>query len=221
MIGAVTEFDWRGFDAVLFDLDGVITPTAEIHERAWAELFADVRLHRGRLPRATSTASPATTGCGRSSHRVTSCSPEGDPSDPPGADTVCALGQPEERAVQRRSSNATASRPTRVRRHARTARRAPRRGCDRVVVEERPHRCSMRPAWAPDSRWWSTARVAAVRHIAGKPAPDMFTHAADQLGVTPDRAVVVEDAVSGVAAGAPVDWPSSSASTAVPVRRHC
>ena len=32
--------DWVSFGAVLFDLDGVVTPTAEIHERAWAELFA-------------------------------------------------------------------------------------------------------------------------------------------------------------------------------------
>ena len=32
--------DWASFGAVLFDLDGVVTPTAEIHERAWAELFA-------------------------------------------------------------------------------------------------------------------------------------------------------------------------------------
>ena len=35
------DFDWRRHDGVLFDLDGVITPTAEIHEHAWGELFAD------------------------------------------------------------------------------------------------------------------------------------------------------------------------------------
>ena len=38
-IGTST-FNWADHDGVLFDLDGVITPTAEIHERAWAELFA-------------------------------------------------------------------------------------------------------------------------------------------------------------------------------------
>ena len=31
--------DWSRLDAVLFDLDGVLTPTAAIHERAWAEMF--------------------------------------------------------------------------------------------------------------------------------------------------------------------------------------
>jgi HAD superfamily hydrolase (TIGR01509 family) len=34
----------------------------------------------------------------------------------------------------------------------------------------------------------------------GKPAPDLFLHAADQMGVRPERCVVVEDSVPGVAA---------------------
>ena len=43
--------------------------------------------------------------------------------------------------------------------------------------------------------------VAAEHGIPGKPAPDLFLWAADRLGVAPADAVVVEDAVSGVAAG--------------------
>ena len=35
----MTNVDWNALDAVLFDLDGVLTPTAEIHERAWKEMF--------------------------------------------------------------------------------------------------------------------------------------------------------------------------------------
>ena len=38
-------------------------------------------------------------------------------------------------------------------------------------------------------------------HLAGKPDPAMFLHAAGCLGVAPARAVVVEDAISGAAAG--------------------
>lgn len=38
-------------------------------------------------------------------------------------------------------------------------------------------------------------------NLAGKPAPDAFLTAAKQLGVDPERAVVVEDAISGVQAG--------------------
>jgi alpha,alpha-trehalose phosphorylase len=37
--------------------------------------------------------------------------------------------------------------------------------------------------------------------LSGKPAPDGFLEAARRLAVAPDRAVVVEDALAGVAAG--------------------
>jgi HAD superfamily hydrolase (TIGR01509 family) len=43
--------------------------------------------------------------------------------------------------------------------------------------------------------------VGAREHLAGKPSPQTFLFAAKSLGVTADRAVVVEDALSGVAAG--------------------
>ena len=43
--------------------------------------------------------------------------------------------------------------------------------------------------------------VAAHLHLPGKPAPDTFLHASAHLGVEPQRAVVVEDALSGVQAG--------------------
>ena len=40
-----------------------------------------------------------------------------------------------------------------------------------------------------------------ARHLAGKPAPDAFLVAAELLRVEPARAVVIEDAISGVEAG--------------------
>jgi beta-phosphoglucomutase-like phosphatase (HAD superfamily) len=43
--------------------------------------------------------------------------------------------------------------------------------------------------------------VANQLKLPGKPAPDKFLKAAQQLEVEPDRAVVVEDAISGVQAG--------------------
>ena len=48
--------------------------------------------------------------------------------------------------------------------------------------------------------------VAAAEHIAGKPAPDMFQNAAHGSGSRAADAVVVEDAVSGVAAGRAGDF---------------
>jgi HAD superfamily hydrolase (TIGR01509 family) len=37
--------------------------------------------------------------------------------------------------------------------------------------------------------------------VHGKPAPDLFLHAAASMGMTPDAAVVIEDSVPGVQAG--------------------
>ena len=34
--------EWQNAGAVLFDLDGVLTPTAEVHMRAWQQLFIGV-----------------------------------------------------------------------------------------------------------------------------------------------------------------------------------
>src|SRR4051794_34126329 len=42
--------------------------------------------------------------------------------------------------------------------------------------------------------------VATELGLPGKPAPDTFVHAAAELGATPQRSVVLEDAVSGVRA---------------------
>jgi HAD superfamily hydrolase (TIGR01509 family) len=44
--------------------------------------------------------------------------------------------------------------------------------------------------------------VAEDRHLRGKPAPDTFLEGAKELGVPPQQAVVFEDALAGVAAGA-------------------
>jgi beta-phosphoglucomutase-like phosphatase (HAD superfamily) len=40
-----------------------------------------------------------------------------------------------------------------------------------------------------------------AQHLAGKPAPDTFLMAAKLLRIEPSRAVVIEDALSGVEAG--------------------
>ncbi len=47
-----------------------------------------------------------------------------------------------------------------------------------------------------DPRSYSADRVA-----HGKPAPDIFLHAAQRLGVAPQRCLVIEDSVNGVRAG--------------------
>ena len=41
---------WTGAGAILFDLDGVLTPTATVHERAWQELFEGYLASRPQVP---------------------------------------------------------------------------------------------------------------------------------------------------------------------------
>jgi beta-phosphoglucomutase-like phosphatase (HAD superfamily) len=44
--------------------------------------------------------------------------------------------------------------------------------------------------------------VYSADHVANaKPAPDLFLHAAEKLGVRPDECLVLEDSVNGVVAG--------------------
>ena len=71
-----------------------------------------------------------------------------------------------------------------------------------VVSSRRTHpRCWKPPGSPTGSRWSSTGMSRPSAHLPGKPSPDTFVDAAAQLGVPIERAVVFEDAVSGVEAG--------------------
>jgi len=192
--------NWARFGAVLFDLDGVVTPTAEIHKRAWAALFArwdftddDYLAYVDGRPRYDGVATfLAARGVDL---------PWGDPDDPPGDSTVCALGNRKDEMFNQALDEVGIS---------------PFPGTMGVVAEL--ERASVGMAIVSSSR---NARsvlaaadlserfpvvvdgvVAAAEQLAGKPDPAMFLTAAAQLGVEPDRCVVIEDASSGAAAGA-------------------
>jgi HAD superfamily hydrolase (TIGR01509 family) len=57
------------------------------------------------------------------------------------------------------------------------------------------HRATGLAKWFDDSRIFSSQDVG-----RGKPAPDLFLHAAERMGVAPGRCVVVEDSPLGVQA---------------------
>src|SRR5690606_13076939 len=94
----IRPVDWTPYDAVLFDLDGVLTPTAEVHMRAWAELSTAYLAERGAAPIAADDyyahidGRPRYEGVAELLADRGITLPEGDPSDAPGTETVCGLG---------------------------------------------------------------------------------------------------------------------------------
>lgn len=194
-----TTIDWGRYRAVLLDLDGVITPTAEVHRRAWATLFEawgftaeDYLTYVDGKPRYDGVRSFLT------SRGVTL--PEGTPGDPPGDGTVAALGNRKdvlfgellerEGVVPYPGTLALLDELDRL-------------GVAQAVVSSSRN---ARPVLAAAGLGARFAHVVdgvtlADQHLRGKPAPDMFLYAAELVGVGPDEAVVVEDASSGVAAG--------------------
>jgi len=201
------------FDAVLFDLDGVLTGTAKVHAACWKKLFddflrqeaaerhepfrpfdieRDYRLYVDGKPRFEGARSFLES---RGIHL-----PYGDPDSSPGCETVHGLGNRKDEmvkeALEAEGVEAYEGSVALVR-HLRS------QGIKTAVVSASSN-CeavlnAARIADLFDVR--IDGEVAARLNLAGKPAPDTFLKAAEQLGVAPKRAVVVEDAISGVQAG--------------------
>jgi beta-phosphoglucomutase family hydrolase len=200
--------NWHDYDAALFDLDGVLTPTAEVHMRAWRALFTDFLTKRGLVdqPYVESDYFGYIDGKPRydgvrsflASRGITLA--EGEPSDDPEIETVCGLGNRKNAffsAVLR--DEGVEPYPGSVELLDYLAQRGTRMA---VVSSSRNTPPVLEAAGlAARFRVVVDGNVAAREHLSGKPAPDTFAYAAAQLGVPNERAVVVEDALSGVAAG--------------------
>lgn len=192
--------NWTRFDAVLFDLDGVVTPTAEVHERAWSELFADY----GFTPQDYLTyvdGKPRYDGVQSFLRSRGVDLPWGDPSDPPGDDTVCAMGNRKNdtfNAVLDRDGIAPYPGTVAV------LDLLERNGVGQAIVSSSKNARKVLDVAGLTHRFPVVVdgTTAAAEQLAGKPAPDMFLRAAELLGVDRHDAIVVEDASSGVAAGA-------------------
>ena len=127
--------------------------------------------------------------------------PDGEPTDPPDADTVCGLGNRKNDAfnVVLARDGVTAYPGSVALLDVLRDLRMP-----VAVVSSSANAPAVLAAAGLADRFSTVVdgRVATALGLPGKPAPDTFVHAATECGTTPARAVVVEDAVSGVRAGA-------------------
>ena len=202
----------RDYDAVLFDLDGVLTRTADIHAAAWKRLFDeflqqrasrlgepfvpfdmdDYRLHVDGKPRNDGVASfLASRGIGL---------PAGSAGDAPGNGTIQGLGRLKDEYFSRE-----------LEQHGARVYEAS------IALVHELRAQEIRTAVVSSSRNCAAVlQAAGIDHLfdervdgqdiislelSGKPAADTFLEAARRLGVEPFRAVVVEDAIAGVQAG--------------------
>lgn len=204
--------DWSDYDAALFDLDGVITPTAEVHRRAWSRLFEDYLADRSdAAPYAKDDYFAYIDGKPRYEGVQSLLAsrgielPYGDPADDPSAETVCGLGN------RKNDYFAEVLRTEGVRAYpgslALLTDLADRGVRLALVSSSRNARPVLTAAGLQDRfEVVIDGVVAAEDGIAGKPEPDTYVAAAERLGVPTRRSVVLEDAVSGVQAGAAGDF---------------
>jgi beta-phosphoglucomutase family hydrolase len=208
------EIDRDRYDAVLFDLDGVVTNTASLHAMCWKQMFdeylrkraeqsgeafrrfdvaTDYRLYVDGKPRFDGVRDFLT------SRGIQL--PEGTPEDSAEVETVCGLGNRKNDLVNHVLADVgvepyegTVQFIYQLRYH----------GFKIAVVTSSEHCRAILKAAELDPLF--DVRVDGntihAQHLAGKPAPDTFLLAAKLLGVEPARSIVIEDAISGVQAGA-------------------
>jgi beta-phosphoglucomutase family hydrolase len=199
--------------ACLFDLDGVLTETAKVHAAAWKEMFDQyLQARAARTGEDFVPFDPAddygtyVDGKPRydgvrsflASRGITLL--EGEPSDPPSAETVCGLGNRKNEIVLRMIHEEGVEAYQGSRRYLEAAREA---GLRRAVVSSSTNSHDVLVAAGIEKL--VEARIDGVvaerQDLKGKPAPDMYLAGARALDLAPDAAAVFEDALAGVEAG--------------------
>lgn len=208
----MATFTLEDYEAVLFDLDGVLTDTAALHAVAWKQMFDEFLLrwssehgypfvafevdpdyltHVDGLPRADGVAGFL------ESRRIVL--PEGSADDPADADTIHGLGTRknelvlalmEDRGVESFDGSIT------------FVDAALEAGLAVAVVSSSRNAVASLASAEIDDRFDVVidGNVASDLGLPGKPAPDTYLEGARRLGVQPGRAIVVEDAISGIEA---------------------
>jgi len=197
--------DLRRAEGVLFDLDGVLTPTAEVHMRAWKAVFDAVFAQWGITPAYSDADYYAYVDGKKRYDGVASLLrsrnveiPWGDVSDGPEVDSICGIGNRKNAAFAatlRREGIAPFPGSLKLLQQLRDE------GIPLGVVSSSKNAQEVLET-AGISDFFTVVvdgRVAERDALASKPAPDMFRAGAVTLGVNPAASVAVEDALSGVA----------------------
>jgi beta-phosphoglucomutase family hydrolase len=199
-----------GVTACLFDLDGVLTDTASVHDKAWTQVFDEflrARDGEGFTP-FDPDADYARYVDGKrredgvrdflASRAITL--PQGDPDDPPTASTVHGVGNRKNVLLLQRIHDDGVRVYDGSRRYLQEARKA---GLRRAVVSSSANtRDVLRVTGLEELVELRVDGVTArERDLKGKPAPDTFLAAAQELGLDPQQCAVFEDAEAGVRAG--------------------
>ena len=201
------------FKAVVFDMDGVITQTAVTHAAAWKEMFDEYLKKREQehgepfrefthagdyLPYVDGK--PRYKGVASFLESRGISIPYGEPSDPPGKETVCGLGNRKNEAfnlVLDRDGARVYPSTLKLLNDLSDA------GV-KLGVASSSKNCKPVLEKVGLLRLFGArvdGVVSAELGLHGKPEPDIFTTACDMLGVSYTDSIVVEDAVSGVQAG--------------------
>ena len=201
------------FDAVVFDVDGVLTNTAVIHAASWkamfdeylhlresrdGETFREFTYEKDYLPYVDGK--PRYKGVQSFLESRGIAVGFGDPKDKPGKETVCGLGNRKnatfikvlkEKGVEVYQSSVDLIKDLKA------------KGI-RIGAASSSKNCQYILQTADIIDLFETCIdgvVSAELGLKGKPEGDIFVKAAENIGAHPSRAVVVEDAVSGVQAG--------------------
>jgi beta-phosphoglucomutase family hydrolase len=196
------------FDAVLFDMDGVVTRTASVHYAAWKKIFDEFLRSRGNNSAeftqedylAYVDGKPREDGVRSFLQSRKIELPEGGESDKPDALTIANLAKKKDEEFLRLiHTDGVEPYETTVAlikslRHA---------GIKTALVTASKNGAEILKVThlAPLFDATVTGIDAQNLHLKGKPNPDVFLEAAKRLHVKPERAVVVEDAEAGVASG--------------------
>jgi HAD superfamily hydrolase (TIGR01509 family) len=196
--------DLTTYDAILFDLDGVLTPTAVVHMHAWQTMFEELFAAWDIQPPYTERDYFDYLDGKKRYDGVASLLrsrdievPWGDPSDPPTADTVCGIGNRKNVVFSRvLRAEGIAPYPGSVA----LLDELDAAGTPTAVVSSSKNADEVLRSSGLRARFGVVMDgvIAERDHLASKPAPDVFVEAARMLGVEPARSVAIEDAISGV-----------------------